>query len=222
MTPQLRPSLLKAIEDLKSEVVQMADIALHQIADAFDAFKRNDVDKAKSIMTKDDQIDKLEEDIAKNALRVIWKEQPMAHDLRLVTGILKLITDIERIGDHASDIAELTLHLNHFHNKRVLPLSTKMSEAAYQMVLESINAFVRLDKAAAAKVITMDDEVDELFARIMKNIAQELKDDKIDHEYALSILMVVKYIERIGDHAVNLAEWIIFMITGEHKDTPLF
>ncbi len=222
MTPQLRPSLLKAIEELKAEVVQMADLALHQINDAFDAFKRNDVEKAKIIMSKDEVIDKLEEDIAKNALRVIWKEQPMAHDLRLVTGILKLITDIERIGDHASDIAEITLHLSHFHNKRVLPYSTKMSEAAYRMVLEGINSFVRLDKEAAKKVIQMDDQVDELFTFIMKDIARELKEETIDQEYALSILMVIKYIERIGDHAVNLAQWIIFMITGEHKDTPLF
>lgn len=218
----LRASLLRAIEDLKAEVVTMADMVLNNINEAFLAFKTNDVKKATSIITADDLVDKLEEDIAKNALRLIWKEQPMAHDLRMVTGILKLITDLERIGDHASDIAEITVHLENLHNQRLLPKTTMMSESAYHMVLNAINAFVKQDLALAKQVINDDDIVDKQFDDVMKSVTEQIKNDTIESEYAVSVIMVAKYMERVADHAVNLAQWTTFIITGEHKSTPLF
>src|SRR5690554_1060129 len=131
----LRASLLQAIEALKAEVVTMADLVLNNINEAFLAFKTNDLDKAKKLMKADDKVDQLEEDISKSALRVIWKEQPYAHDLRLVTGILKLVTDLERIDDHATDIAEQTLLIGDFKNKSLLLKSIMMGERAYQIVL---------------------------------------------------------------------------------------
>jgi phosphate transport system protein len=170
-------------------------------------------------MRKDDEVDQYEEEIAKQALKIIWKEQPVASDLRLVTGILKLITDIERIGDHASDIAEMTLHLENKRNVRIMPISTKMSEIVEEMVLKSIDALVKVDQHLAKSVISMDDQVDELFQTLISKMTIELKEDKIDPNEAIYILMVAKYFERVGDHAVNIAEWIIFMVTGTHKKT---
>ncbi|ABX81894.1 phosphate signaling complex protein PhoU [Acholeplasma laidlawii] len=218
----LRASLLKAIEELKGEVVTMADLVLNNINESFLAFKTNNLTKAESLMKADDQVDQLEEDISKAALRVIWKEQPYAQDLRVVTGILKLVTDLERIGDHATDIAEQTIHIGDLKNQRLLPKTTIMSEAAYQMVLNAINAFVKQDIQLARQVIEDDDIVDAQFNDVMASVTEQIKNDSIDSQYAVSVIMVAKYMERVADHAVNLAEWTIFMITGEHKKTPLF
>ena len=218
----LRASLLKAIEELKGEVVTMADLVLNNINESFLAFKTNNLTKAESLMKADDQVDQLEEDISKAALRVIWKEQPYAQDLRVVTGILKLVTDLERIGDHATDIAEQTIHIGDLKNQRLLPKTTIMSEAAYQMVLNAINAFVKQDVKLARQVIEDDDIVDAQFNDVMASVTEQIKNDSIDSQYAVSVIMVAKYMERVADHAVNLAEWTIFMITGEHKKTPLF
>lgn len=218
----LRKSLLQSVDDLKKEVVMMADIALANLREALSAFKTTDKVAAEEIMKKDDVVDRYEEEIAKHALKMIWKEQPVASDLRLVTGILKLITDIERIGDHASDIAEMTLHLDDTRNVRVLPMTSKLAELVEKMVLMSIQALVKVDEDLAKEVIQKDDEVDEWFQKLIHKITTELKEDKIDPNEAIYVLMVAKYFERVGDHAVNIAEWIIFMVSGKHKHTFLF
>ena len=124
----LRQHLEEMIEELKKNVAHMADLALSNLREGLDAFKNSDQDLAKMVIKKDDEVDRFEEEIAKLALNIIWREQPLASDLRLVTGILKLITDLERIGDHATDIAEMTLHLEGQTNKRLLPLTTQMAE----------------------------------------------------------------------------------------------
>ncbi|MFP4178178.1 MAG: phosphate signaling complex protein PhoU [Acholeplasmataceae bacterium] len=217
-----RTTLIQLIEDIKKDVVQMADLALANIKEGLEAFKSNDQALAKAVMAKDDEVDQFEEDIAKSALRIIWREQPVAGDLRLVTGILKLITDIERIGDHASDIAEMTRHLKNKRNKLVMPITSRMAEIIEKMVLTSVEALVNVDVERAQSVIDMDDAVDDLFDEAVKKITSELKYDKIEPNDAIYIMMVAKYIERVGDHAVNIAEWIIFIATGTHKDTILF
>jgi phosphate transport system protein len=218
----LRASLMASIEALKKEVALMADYALANLKEGLISFKTNNFELAKEVMKKDEEVDRYEEEIAKQALKIIWKEQPVASDLRLVTGILKLITDLERIGDHASDIAEMTLHLENTRNQRVMPISTKMSEIVENMVLSSIDALVKVNGDLAYKVIEMDDEVDELFKKLILKMTNELKEEKIDPNEAIYTLMVAKYLERVGDHAVNIAEWIIFMVSGLHKNTLLF
>jgi phosphate transport system protein len=218
----LRQSLMQSIESLKKEVAAMADLALDNLRSGLVAFKTNNFELAKEVMRKDDEVDQYEEEIAKQALKIIWKEQPVASDLRLVTGILKLITDLERIGDHASDIAEMTLHLENTRNTRMMPISTKMSEIVEEMVLKSIESLVKVDMSLAKEVIGKDDQVDELFQTLITKMTIELKEDKIDPNEAIYMLMVAKYFERVGDHAVNIAEWIIFMKTGTHKKTLLF
>ena len=218
----LRQSLQESIEILKKDVAGMADLALKNLRDGLHAFKTEDFDLAKKVIKADDEVDNYEEEIAKQALKIIWKEQPVASDLRLVTGILKLITDLERIGDHASDIAEMTLHLDETRNLRVLPITTKMAEVVEQMVLQSIKALVKVDEEIAKKVIAQDDEVDQLFKKVIDRMTTEIKNDKIEANEAIYVLMVAKYFERVGDHAVNIAEWIIFMNQGTHKNTSLF
>ncbi len=218
----LRQSLMTSIEELKKEVASMADLALSNLREGLKAFKTNDLVLAKEVMAKDEDVDQYEEEIAKQALKIIWKEQPVAGDLRLVTGILKLITDLERIGDHASDVAEMTLHLSDARNQRVMPITSKMAEHVERMVLKSIEGLVKVDEKLANEVISEDDEVDDLFQNLISKISQELKDDHIEPNEAIYILMVAKYFERVGDHAVNIAQWIIFMVKGTHKNTLLF
>ena len=218
----LRQSLLQSIEALKKEVANMADLALQNLREALTAFKNNDHGLAQDVMRKDDEVDQYEEEIAKQALKIIWKEQPVASDLRLVTGILKLITDLERIGDHATDIAEMTLHLEEHIIRRTMPLTSKMAEIVDEMVLESIQALVKVDDVAARKVIDRDDEVDDLFQKLILKMRNELKKENMDPNEAIYVLMVGKYFERVGDHAVNIAQWIIFMVSGTHKNTLLF
>lgn len=218
----LRQSLLQSIEALKKEVTDMADLALANLREGLTAFKNSDHKLATEVIRKDDEVDSYEEEIAKMALKIIWKEQPVASDLRLVTGILKLITDLERIGDHACDIAEMTLHLEENRNKRMLPLTSKMAEIVEDMVLSSIQALVKVDGDLARKVIDKDDEVDELFQQLIKKMTNELKNESLDPNDAIYTLMVGKYFERVGDHAVNIAQWIIFMVSGTHKNTLLF
>ena len=218
----LRQSLMTSIEELKKEVASMADLALSNLREGLKAFKTNDLVLAKEVMAKDEDVDQYEEEIAKQALKIIWKEQPVAGDLRLVTGILKLITDLERIGDHASDVAEMTLHLSDARNQRVMPITSKMAEHVERMVLKSIEGLVKVDEKLANEVISEDDEVDDLFQNLISKMTQELKEDHIEPNEAIYILMVAKYFERVGDHAVNIAQWIIFMVKGTHKNTLLF
>lgn len=218
----LRHTLQQSIDELKQDVAGMADLALHNLREGLKAFKEGDMELAKRVIKEDDEVDAYEERIAKEALKIIWKEQPVATDLRFVTGALKLITDLERIGDHASDIAEMTLHLEGNRNKRVLPITSMMAEIVEQMVLKSIEALVKVNVELAREVIKTDDEVDSLFQEVLRKMTTELKNDKIDPNEAIYVLMVAKYFERVGDHAVNIAEWIIFIDKGTHKNTLLF
>lgn len=218
----LRHRLEELMKDIKRDVAHMADLALANLKLGLKSFKESDFELANQVILADDEVDRYEEEIAKEALNILWREQPVASDLRLVTGILKLITDLERIGDHASDVAEMTLHLQNNRNKRMMPISTKMIEIVEEMVLTSVEALVHVDQELAKKVIAKDDEVDELFQTLISRMTNELKNDKIDPNEAIYMLMVAKYLERVGDHAVNIAEWIIFMVTGTHKNTSLF
>jgi phosphate transport system protein len=218
----LRQHLEEMIETLKKNVAHMADLALSNLREGLVAFKNGDQDLAKIVIKKDDEVDRYEEEIAKLALNIIWREQPLASDLRLVTGILKLITDLERIGDHATDIAEMTLHIDGKINKRVLPITSQMADIVEEMVLLSIKGLVQVNESIAVDVIKKDDEVDDLFQQLILKMTTELKNDKIDANELIYVLMVAKYFERVGDHAVNIAQWIIFIVKGTHKNTLLF
>ena len=176
----LRQKLETSIKTLKAEVSHMADTALANLNEALVAFKTRDHELARMVIAKDDEVDALEEVIAKRALAIILKEQPVATDLRLVTGILKLITDLERIGDHAADIAEMTLHLPHTKTTRVLPLTTNMAKVVQTMLLDSIQALVTVDTDLAQAVIIRDQKVNDGFQSLISKMTNELKHDKIE------------------------------------------
>lgn len=218
----LRKGLQDAIDELKNDVLKMAKMVVSNINDSIKAFREFDTILAKEVILRDDEVDKYEELIAKDALKIIWKEQPVAGDLRFVTGILKLITDLERIGDHATDIAEITLHTENVKNERLMPLTLQMADIAKSMVLDSTAALFKIDVDMAKDVIEKDDEVDSIFSQLIEKMTNVLKEGKTDPEFVVYLLMIAKYIERIGDHAVNIAEWIIFISSGSHKNTALF
>lgn len=217
-----RQSYQQALQVLKKSIIDMADQALSHISSGIKAFQENDLELAKIIIKKDDEIDAFEEDIAKQALKIIWKEQPIAQDLRLVTAILKIITDIERIGDHASDISEITLHLEGHQFDRDLSLIISMANQAQIMVHEAISSLLKEDPVAAKLVIEKDDQMDVSYRKLIDLVAIWLKDHVDDAPYVISILLIGKYLERVADHAVNIAEWVIFLTTGQHKNTLLF
>ena len=211
-----------ALNQLKKSVIEMADQALLNVKNGLKSFEKNDLELARQIIKADDHIDMMEEEISKQALRIIWKEQPIAQDLRLVTTILKILTDIERIGDHASDISEISLHLEGHQFVRDLSVVLSMAKHAEHMVQSAIEALVSEDAVLAKLIIAQDDIVDHEYKEMIKLSAEWIKDDVDDTPYVISIILISKYLERVADHAVNIAEWVIFLVTGSHKNTPLF
>lgn len=217
-----RKTYQTALNELKKSVIEMADQALKNVRKGLQSFEKNDLDLAREIIKADDQIDMYEEEISKQALRIIWKEQPIAQDLRLVTTILKILTDIERIGDHASDISEISLHLEGHQFSRDLSMVLSMAKNADNMVQSAIEALVSEDAVLAKLIIAQDDIVDDLYKQMITKSAEWIKDDVDDTPYVISIILISKYLERVADHAVNIAEWVIFLVTGSHKNTLLY
>ena len=150
-------------------------------------------------------------------LKLLLQQQPVARDLRQISAALKMITDMERIGDQAEDIAEIISFIDG-HTSENDTLMREMAKAVIQMVTESVDAYVKHDIALAEKVIADDDIVDDYFDSVKKKLIGSIARNPGDGEYALDILMIAKYFERIGDHATNIAEWVIFSLTGVHKE----
>ena len=170
------------------------------------------------VFSLEHEIDQLEHDIESRCMRMLLQQQPVAKDLRVISAALKMISDMERIGDQAADVAELSGYVGEVVARGKLHI-TKMARAAVSMVTESIDAFVRADMTLAEKVIADDDSVDELFTQIRGELIQALKEETERPDAILDLLMIAKYFERIGDHAVNLAEWVEYSITGIHKSS---
>ena len=158
----------------------------------------------------------MEKSIEAKCLSLITRQQPVARDLRVVSATLKVVTDIERIGDHAADIAEVALRCKDVNIYHVAEQMPALIMGAKQMVHEAVDIFIQRDEVNAQKIIDMDDEVDELFNQVKNNLVRSLKEEKIDADVLVDILMIAKYLERIGDHATNIAEWVVFSITGIH------
>ena len=171
------------------------------------------------VFSLEHEIDQLEHDIETRCMRMLLQQQPVAKDLRVISAALKMISDMERIGDQAADIAELTGYVADTIQQQNRLHITKMARAAVGMVTESIEAFVQGDLQLVQKVIRDDDAVDELFLRVRQELVQALKDESGKPNAILDLLMIAKYFERIGDHAVNVAEWVEYSITGVHKSS---
>lgn len=161
-------------------------------------------------------IDESERTIETICLKLLLRQQPVAGDLRQISAAMKMITDMERIGDQAEDIAEIISFL-HGHQAEDNNLLREMAKATIRMVTESVDAYVKCDTMLAEQVIAEDDTVDGYFTQVKERLIGKIAQDPADGEYALDLLMIAKYFERIGDHATNIAEWVIFSVTGVHK-----
>jgi len=206
---------------LNSSLIEMGALVERAIADANKALIEQDVDLAKKIIDSDDVIDDKEKEIESLCLQVLLQQQPVAGDLRLVSSVLKIITDLERIGDHASDISEMTLLLARAQYTRQLEHIPQMAAATMKMVTKSIDAFVRKDLELARAVIASDDTVDELFNLVKKDLIDLINENPNNGDQAIDMIIIAKYFERIGDHATNVAEWVVFSITGTHKESKI-
>ena len=202
---------------LDEQLTHMGELCETAIAKATQALKDGSIEQAKVIIAEDEEIDQIEKDIERLCLKLLLQQQPVAKDLRQISAALKMITDMERIGDQAEDIAEIITFLGGrgAENSQLL---REMARSTIKMVTESVDAYVKHDTALADQVIAEDDTVDDYFARVKKDLIKRIAQDPDDGEFALDLLMIAKYFERIGDHATNIAEWVIFSVTGEHKE----
>lgn len=203
--------------ELNREIIEMSGMCEEVIASAVKALTACDAKLAEKVKRDGSAIDQMEREIESHCMKLLLHQQPVARDLRLISAALKMITDIERIGDQAEDIAEIVPHLNGNSNE-VMSLIEEMAKAAIEMVNSSIDAFVKKDEQMAKSVIAKDDVVDNYFSKAKNDIISFIIEHPDEGEFALDLLMISKYLERIGDHAVNIAEWVIYCITGMHKE----
>ena len=192
------------LECLSEQLIHMGELCEVAINRATTALQHGSMEEAREVIRADEEIDQIEKDIERLCLKLLLQQQPVARDLRQISAALKMITDMERIGDQASDIAEIIISEKKSEGAEI-PKIGKMSEAVAKMVRDSVTAYVKRDLELSRKVMEADDAVDQLF-----------EENKI-----IDLIMVAKYLERIGDHATNIAEWVEFSITGIHKESQV-
>ena len=209
---------------LKGSLARMSQLSADAVEDALEALCTADAEEAKGIIKGDTEVNRMEQDIEHRCMTLLLRQQPVAGDLRRISTAMKVVTDIERIGDHASDIAEIIPHLVTVRKEGdpAVSQAIAMGRKAYQMIQDAMAALTAEDELAACKVIAADDAVDFDFNAIKHTLAQEIAADPAKVDAALDLLMVIKYLERIGDHAVNVAEWVQFVRTGRYKDESMF
>ena len=203
--------------ELNREIIEMGAMCEEAIASASKALTTGDMTLAANVCNNSNAIDQMERDIEARCMKLLLHQQPVAKDLRLISAALKMITDMERIGDQAEDIAEIVTFLNG-HTMEGMELIAEMARETIEMVTASVDAFVKKDVGLAQKVINKDDIVDDYFSRVKCDIITMIAENPADGEFALDLLMISKYFERIGDHATNIAEWVIYSVTGTHKE----
>lgn len=204
------------LEQLNVELIKMGALCEESISCAVKAlFDEKSSVMIEKVNANEQDIDHLERDIEALCMKLLLQQQPVAKDLRTVSSALKMISDMERIGDQSQDIAEIAgfVHSTNLAGKVHI---SEMATEAVKMVTTGVDSFVKKDLALAQRTIDMDDNVDRLFLEVKNELVDLIREDTKDAEYFMDLLMVAKYLERIGDHATNIAEWVIFSITGEH------
>ena len=209
---------------LKTAVAEMGGCAADAVEAALEALCTADAAAAASVIKGDGRINRMQRDIEHRCMTLLLRQQPVAGDLRRISTAMKIVTDIERIGDHAADIAEIIPHLaaSRKAGDPAVSDAIRMGQKAHKMLLDALDALTGEDEPAAQKVIAADDEVDYDFNAIKRTLAAEIAADPAKVDAALDLLMVIKYLERIGDHAVNLAEWVEFVRTGRYQNEAMF
>lgn len=205
------------LSSLKTELVEMCRLTESMLKDAINALINRDRELGLHIAITDKRVDEYELDIEKKCMRIMLKQQPVAKDFREVSTILKMITDIERFGDQASDIGDLVNTMPGEEYIKKLTHISAMGDLAIKMVRESVNSFINNDESLADKVILMDDLMDDLFLTVKNELIELIRQNSENGDQGIELLMVAKYLERIGDHAVNVAEWTKYNETGVHQ-----
>lgn len=204
------------LEKLNSELIEMGNLIESSIEAAVTALKTKNIQLAMRVVEGDKEVNAMEREIEDLCLKLILQQQPVARDLRMISAALKMITDMERIGDQASDISEITIRLSSEKYLKELIHIPQMADATIKMVRDSIDAFVRRDVVLAEEVIKYDDIVDNLFDVIKTELIGYIRNSTDSSEQAIDFIMIAKYFERIGDHAQNIAEWVYYAIKGDH------
>ena len=202
---------------LNKEMIEMGALCEDAIELVAKALETNNAEIYKKVRPISLEIDQKEKDIEARCMKLLLQQQPVAKDLRQISAALKMITDMERIGDQAEDIAEIIGYLNGENRNNSVPVQ-EMAKATIKMVTESIDAYVNKDVALAEAILKEDDIIDEYFMESKRRLIKMAAENPENGEYALDLLMVAKYFERIGDHATNIAEWVIFSVTGVHEE----
>ena len=215
----MRTSFLSELKELKTDMLQMGEYIEEAIKNTMVALKRDDLIMAQEVINKDCIIDGAEKTIENLCLKLLLTQQPVATDMRMISSALKMITDMERIGDFAADIAEIITKGGRTGTSYNIDFVEKMGEAVIRMVDSAVLSFTNSDLELAKKVCKSDDEVDSLFNGAKTVLLDCIRKDENRAERALDLMLVSKYLERIGDHATNIAEWVIFSITGVHVNT---
>ena len=209
----------KEINNLVNYTMKMGELVLDNLQLAMSTYYHYDKETANKI--NDEVVDANERLIEEMCLNLMLKERPFARDLRVVSGILKLVEDLERLGDHAEDIKAFAKKLKDYEYVSIKKLDEAYKEST-KMVLDSISSLVNKDEAQAYEVIKNDDKVDALYEEALEEIIEGSKENKYPIEYSIYTTLITKYIERIADHAVNVAEWVIYILRGFHKDKQIF
>ena len=207
--------------ELNNELIQMGSLIEQAIEMGISALVKQDVEKAEQAIKFDVEVDEQEKTIESLCMKLLLQQQPVAKDLRLISAALKMITDMERIGDHAADISEMTILMaDSDYEKSAINMDVikDMAKETTDMVIKSVDAFVKSDLELCRNVIDRDDVVDDAFNEIKEKLADMIYGGNLDAKTGLDLLMTAKYFERIGDHAVNIAEWVEYSITGQHRN----
>jgi phosphate transport system protein len=214
----MRNSFDTQLEQLNTQLIQMGGLVELTINSAVKALIDQDTEQAQKAILAEQEIDHKEKEIESLCLKLLLQQQPVARDLRRISAVLKMITDMERIGDQAASISEIVLYLSDAPYIKKLETIPQMAVETIKMVNMSIDAYVKNDLALAQAVVAADTIVDEMFLLVKSELIDLIHKDATTGSQAMDLLMVAKYFERIGDHAVNIAEWVIYSITGIHKN----
>ena len=217
----MRNKFDEQLEMLHTELIEMGALCEKAIDETLKVLMNGDTQTAQSIMKEDNAIDLKERDIESLCLKLLLQQQPVAGDLRKVSAALKMITDMERIGDQAADIADLALREESGSISELAHHIPEMARIAVVMVSEAVGSFVSVDLENARRIIAMDDKIDHLFEVVKTELIGILKEQSARADEVINAMMIAKYLERIGDHAVNICEWVEFYETGIHKQTRI-
>ncbi len=204
------------LEKLNLELITMGALCEDAISASVKGFLDDDDALCQKAVETEDEINRKERDIESICMKLLLEQQPVARDLRVISSALKMISDMERIGDQAYDIAEIAKFIKNSNVKSKIHIKD-MATAATKMVTDSVDSFVKKDVELARAVMAYDDKVDNLFNCVKDELVQLITEDKANGEFCIDLLMIAKYLERIGDHAVNIAEWVEYSITGTHR-----